>query len=56
VLHPSSPQVRRWVVYEFMYPAIDRPFFLRSELTVREALRGSTCGRFKNVNIQNQKN
>ncbi|KAG2495072.1 hypothetical protein HYH03_006683 [Edaphochlamys debaryana] len=30
--HCLSPRVRRWCMYEFLYSAIDRPWFMRNEL------------------------
>lgn len=32
--HMMNGGVRRWVLYEWLYPAIDRPWFMRNELQV----------------------
>lgn len=32
--HMMSGGLRRWVLYEWLYPAIDRPWFMRNELQV----------------------
>ncbi len=30
--HCLGPRTRRWAMYEFQYSALDRPYFMRSEL------------------------
>jgi hypothetical protein len=37
----ASGRVRRWIVYEFFYSAIDRPWFMRNEL--QELLAVGAC-------------
>jgi len=32
--HMMSGGLRRWVLYEWLYPAIDRPWFMKNELQV----------------------
>lgn len=34
--HMMSGGMRRWVLYEWLYPAIDRPWFMKNELQVSE--------------------
>jgi hypothetical protein len=35
--HIMSGGMRRWVLYEWLYPAIDRPWFMKNELQVSPA-------------------
>lgn len=32
--HMMAGGVRRWVLYEWLYPAIDRPWYMKNELQV----------------------
>lgn len=34
----GSPRLQRWMMYEWHYSAIDRPYFMRSEMQVGPAI------------------
>jgi hypothetical protein len=38
--HMMAGGLRRWVLYEWLYPAIDRPWFMKNELQVGVKLCG----------------
>lgn len=48
--HMLSGGLRRWVLYEWLYPAIDRPWFMKNELQVGVGVCG--LGRKRNTGVQ----